>query len=648
MEVWLTVADVMDLLGLSKWGVHDWVRAGRLTVKQDHGRGGRNGTRYLVALSSLPPVAQQRWLARYREAVAAAEAAAGDPAVDLAAATLAEACDKYRREDWQRRLAEARRRQEIVEAALAARGRRAREEIAVAHGLGITTLYGWMRRYRQRGLEGLIDARMTKKGPGARTMAYRSIDPEARRYMIALWLDEHRKPTAAWCYERTCREAEKRGWKMCSRATAYRILNEVPRDVAARGREGRRAFENRWLIKCARDTESLAPMEVVMADHHRCDFFVEWGGKCLRPWLTVFFDVFSRCPVGWAFSIQPNAEVLGLAFRHMVLPKDGFVFQGLCSVLYVDNGEDIRSRHFAGRRVPVDFRDDHKALVRALGVEVIYATPYWAWAKAQLERFFGTFADRFSRFQPGWCGRSSDERHPDFERELERLRARGVLLDLPGLLAAFEAWLREDYLSRPHRSLGCTPLQKYLSRPPARPGAVPEAQLDYFLMWAEDRTVARQGIKFMGHWYWHEDLALKGLIGRRVTVRFEPNRLGQIHVYYRGEKICVAENRRLVGIGARRSDVAEWRKEQQRHRRAVEEAVRGYRRTLDEVADTERARGDRAVAGKSTPVRGARVVALLPGAPRREDGARAPRGGELVRRYREQLLKEHFETISRR
>ncbi len=58
-EIWLERKEVEKLLGISQPAISKAIRKGKFVVKEAYGKG---GTRYLIALSSLPAEAQIRWI----------------------------------------------------------------------------------------------------------------------------------------------------------------------------------------------------------------------------------------------------------------------------------------------------------------------------------------------------------------------------------------------------------------------------------------------------------------------------------------------------------------------------------------------------------------------------------------------------------
>lgn len=652
---WLTVAQVMDLTGLSKEGVHKHIRSSKYQVREELGTPGYSGKRYLVALESLPYEAQAEWVRRLKKTIAHARQAAEEATEPSrpGLGTLAEIESKYTKEEWERIMFEALRQQEAVKRALDAMeicswGQKGDALQAIADEYGVTkrTLQNWIKSYQDEGLEGLLDTRTRQQGPGTGNIKRRSIDSKAQAFMIALYLDE-KQSTPAWCYDRTKTEAKAKGWKMCSRGTAYRIMAEIPRGVKEYARKGPKAWENLCMIKCVRDTENLQPMEVVMVDHHDCDIFVKYGNKAVRAWITLYLDVCSRCPVGWAFTVNPSSESLALGFRHMALPKPNFPFEGLPSYIYMDNGKDMKSKYFSGGKKP-EFTQENRGILSDLDVGVLTAIPYWAWSKSEIERLFRTFADRFARHQVGWCGADYEERPEGFHKELQKLLKQNKLHTLGSLNAAFEEWLLTDYLTRMHSTLKCEPLDKYLSKEVARPGCIDADRLEQFLMKAESRVVTTQGIKWNDYYYYAPELrSLVADSEKRVTFRYDPANIGEIHVYYQGQKLCIATNKTLLRIGATSDHLAEHRKAQHEHKRITREAVYGHRKTLEELVAEDKQKGPHAINGTTNEKpKSAKVVALLPGSEPKPP-AKKKKKGDLMNKYMNQVISEFEQEVTK-
>jgi len=173
------------------------------------------------------------------------------------------------------------------------------------------------------------------------------------------------------------------------------------------------------------DYSLIDPGQLYQTDHHECDFWIEHGGKQLRPWLTVVQDMRSRAIVGWNLGPVPHQDAILsaylMAFRSWALPER----------LRIDNGSDYASRLLAGvtkatrdrlhrqhgsdwRRVLqrdanlVECVDPRFAgIVEELGIATVYAIPYAPWSKGTTERWFRTFEDRCGKTFTTYCGNTA-------------------------------------------------------------------------------------------------------------------------------------------------------------------------------------------------------------------------------------------------
>jgi putative transposase len=97
--------------------------------------------------------------------------------------------------------------------------------------------------------------------------------------------------------------------------------------------------------------------QVWQADHTKVDMLVvAQSGEVLgRPWLTTVIDTYSRCVMGMHLGFdEPSADVVCLALRHAILPKQyPIIYEmrqpwgvyGLPQYLYTDGSKDFRSQH---------------------------------------------------------------------------------------------------------------------------------------------------------------------------------------------------------------------------------------------------------------------------------------------------------------
>jgi len=501
--------------------------------------------------------------------------------------------------------------------------------LAQEAGVGVGTLYRWRSRFVRAGKAAGGDPLLAvylgftalfdrKKG----AILFPATDGRIRvnerlRLLIQGLYSRRTRPSGSKVWKRllaqcvACRQAAmvplERGFRglykvhRCPRcgfelsySTVLRIIREIPPSVRTLGREGKRAFRERYGVYIPRTYQDLRNREIFCGDHHEFDLFVyASSGKLFRPWISAWLDLKTEVLPGWFISARPNSETIALAYRHAVLPKRDKIM-GLSETVYVDNGRDYRSHYLEGTNRDLGrmqlgttetFASAHgiqtlseeamEGLWRQLGVSTLHTLPANPQAKP-IERFFGTVERDLIQELPGWCGNSPETRPGDILKPLLRQhedwlagrREETPFLHVAEFALKFEAWLHERYLRTPHTRLGCAPLDAY-EREYGHPVVPSERALDILLMRAERRLVRRNGIEMFerGRWYWAEELA--GREGTYVEVRWDPRELGRILVYADRGFLCEAKNRELLGFHATLEQFQRYKRMQQVQREVV-------------------------------------------------------------------------------
>lgn len=565
-EVWLTVKEVAGLIGLTPRAIQIAVNKSRYI--EEPGRG-YTGKSYRIALSSLPADAQARyWAARkaQEEMAAAAERTGFDPA---------ELVDLYGR----KLIEEAHRREAIVKEALSfPQGSRDRTKrmtaLATAHGINRATLYRWIEDYERDGFRGLIDQPRERPGYGAQ------LPLDARLFIKQQYLRDN-QPSKMWVYEQYQNQCDSRGWdKGITYSTVARFLETIPPTELVMGREGTEAWRNKMMPKAVRARVKVANAYWV-GDHHRFDFWINYEGRPVRPWLTTWRDMCSGAVMGWTVCLQPSSQSIAEALRYGILPKeDGSPFQGLPANVYIDNGKDYRSKHL-------------DAVFSVLKIEATYCQGYTPWSKP-IERDFRIVVDRFSRHAPGWCGNKPENRPEKADEKAKAMLKAGKLWTLQDVVREFGRHLATDYHARPHSRLKISRLEMWEKAPKARVEMPDPRALDICLMKVESAMVEQNGIKRLHHYFWHDDLA--PLIRQSVSIRYDPARLGELVMFHRGRFVCVARSRELLEMGANSDAVKAWCKFQKEEKKRVKAAISGeVPQSLEEVATAQAKAGPRMV-----------------------------------------------------
>lgn len=713
-EVWLTTGEAAALAGISIRAVQKKVSSGEWASREEKvaSGGGRGGVGYLVALSSLPTPARQKYLRQSKasranlalagapeecpadetapvEDVAAQEAPAGGSAGSGGGAAArrpvnpAEVKALVGEEKFQELLAEAEHKAAAAREALALPENRRKTKlmgvIADRYGITKSSLYRYVEMYQEGGTIALM-RKLPRLGVGT---VRRSIDETqeafARREYLQLG-----KPKAAHVYRKLKRFCEKLGLKCCSQATFFRYIEDMEKyepDLVCLARDGEEEYMKKFAVKATRKEPERAN-EVWEGDHHKLDAFIEYNGRPVRPWLTIWLDVCSRVVVGWAISIQANGRTIALATRYGILPKaksgwdrpvskamakaleslywekeelaasagEPLPCSGLPKALYIDNGEDYKSKLKKGvKHEGWEYSREMRSTCELLGIQALFCTKYSPWAKGHCERWFGTFTSQFTRYLPGYCGKDGKERPEGLDEKT--MAERDELLDLEELCKLIEMYL-EIYHNTVHSSLGMTPYEKYLSTPKAREEMPDVRTLDICLMDVEKAKVTASGIQRFGtrgrrRWYKHE--ALDGMAGQWAVIRYDPNRIGEILVFSAktGEYICTATNDQLLSWGASKKDIEQHCKRRASRKKELKQRLKEIRVELPEEIAQREAAG--AVMATGANVEEKPAVPMLTGM---EKAARArgkaggkpqrPAGGQAARAKKTSRFDEYI------
>jgi transposase InsO family protein len=212
---------------------------------------------------------------------------------------------------------------------------------------------------------------------------------------------------------------------------------------------------------------------------------VSVAGKKKKAYLIAFLDDMSRLICQAQFYLSENLDAYLDALRQALLTR------GLPRKLYVDNGPAFRSLHL-------------QQICASLGIALVHSKPYVPQGRGKIERFFRTVR---SDFLPGFRGDS-----------------------LKDLNEALDAWVRNVYHDREHRSTQETPLGRFATHSEClRPA--PKDLEDHFRKQArrrvaKDRTVALDGRVYE---------APVALIGKQITLLYHPNDPARIEALHDGQ-----------------------------------------------------------------------------------------------------------------
>jgi putative transposase len=225
-----------------------------------------------------------------------------------------------------------------------------------------------------------------------------------------------------------------------SNSTIWRIIQQYDtyeKDLAQLGRQ--RAIKKQKFSKKSQQPMQL--LERVECDTQLIDVMAvnDRGTVIGRGWLTVLLDVRSRMIIGWDISINPPCIEKTLRALKNSLSTEGMA-NGLASTYVMDNGSE-----FAGKKIGY--------IMHLLGSKVVYCEPYTPDQKPFVERWFKTHNVRFTHHLSGTTFSDPDERG-DYNSE------KNATYTIAELKEGFGKFL-DTYHQDLHRSLNDSPLNTW-------------------------------------------------------------------------------------------------------------------------------------------------------------------------------------------
>lgn len=547
---WLTPEAMGKLQGITARAFHDRVKengwrdpARRWTPANPTGvwrrRDGQGGG-FLFHYRLLPARLQIAHQARHQPEPS-------DPAASRKASKAAIARDEawafYERSP-DRKKDEAKRRHAIlmqIEAAI--RNGQGKDDAATMvgreHGVGRSTIFGWYERVagveRVDWLPYLMDHR------AGRQRSPETMPDEAWETYKSLYLRPE-KPAHAECYNRLRDAAAGKGWRLPSAKTFQRRIEQ---DIDARTlvllRDGPEALERLYPAQ-RRDRTVFHALEAVNYDGHKLDLFTLWpfAKKPSRTFLLGFQDIYSGMILSWRLDTAETAYAFRLAFGDVIeswgIPDHVWSDNTMAAAAKENTGGSATRYRFKMKA------DDPVGLFALIGSEIHFTRPAHGQAKP-IERAFGTLSRYISK-APECAGAYTGNRPenkpanygdaaipladliPVVEREIHRFNHD------PALNSAGKGRSRAEVFA-----------ESYQKSPIRVATGLSDEQRRLWLLAAEGVTCRQPDGSVWLHEnrYWHERLV--GLIGRKVVLRFDPDRLHQpVHVYrLDGSYVCAAD-----------------------------------------------------------------------------------------------------------
>ncbi len=433
-----------------------------------------------------------------------------------------------------------------------------------------------------------------------------SIKPEVRQVIKNIWFNEdfaRNQGTREMLYEKLLAVAGINGWeKIPSYPTVTRYISSLMEDEGMRNAwflasRGTREYKNQVMVKARRDTRGLRVMEIVMGDEHTFDCWVSYrqpNGKvtAIKPHLAAWIDVRSRVVMGDVLCKDANSDILKQSLLKMIYSDPG----GVPEYIYIDNGKDYTAKTMTGRprndRGGMDFDNEVKGFYKSIGIKDDHrALPYEPWSKGNVERFFGTVCDGFTRWMKSYTGTLTGSKTSDkVDKDIQKMLERGELLTMEEFYEKWHEWLTTVYLYEEHEGLKkakekyTRPIdcfmneERYFKAPP------PKQYCTMLMMKSEDVLVRNIGIVRWDHEYRSDELC--DYIGRKVDIKYDPNDMAVLYVFdKKGRRICEAYCQELLQIAPKVSQKAleEHLKMQKRQQKRDRERLEEARRPFEEL-----------------------------------------------------------------
>lgn len=320
-------------------------------------------------------------------------------------------------------------------------------------------------------------------------------------------------------------------YKIPGKSTCYRLFAKLDQYQVSVLREGKRIAMRKFKLS-GKGAETSRILERVEVDHTPLDLFLIDEKTQLplgRPTLTMLLDHYSRMPLGYYLGFNaPSTAVVLAALRHAILPKKKRKSQiglevkgdwpchGIPETLVVDNGLEFHSQ-------ALEF------LAFNLGMRIQYCPKKQPQFKGCVERYLKTINYSFTHLLPGTSFSKFYERG-DYDPQEHAVLTLGEFQEL------LEKWLIDVYAKTVHKTLGTTPLEKWISSAKTCTPKLPQSpqQLINEMGIPCTRRLRHDGIRLHGIYYSGEDLApilRKFGPGTELTISYDPSDLGAIRVF---------------------------------------------------------------------------------------------------------------------
>jgi putative transposase len=396
-------------------------------------------------------------------------------------------------------------------------------ETMAALGVGRTTLFRWLKLFREGARTSALLPRRRGPNSGMRPMAPEVIVIVERQFRD--FYATRRRPTMTRFRAEVAADCRREGLPVPSIRRLGRWVAHHDQAELLRRREGTGKSEPVFLATPGK-LEAAAPLAIVQIDHTKVDVTVVDPVSRLplgRPTLTLAIDVNTRMAMGFHLSLDaPSLTAVALCLTHSVMNKTSWLASreieadwpahGIPRVIHVDNGAEFHALAF--ERACAEHR-----------IDLAYRPPGTPRFGGHIERLIGTMMGAVHLIPGSHFSNIRERGDLDPERQ--------AVLSLRELETYFALEIVGAYHARIHKALEAPPAavwQARIGEIAVRTPDDPRRFLIDFLP-AEQRVLQRDGLHLFHIRYWSDEL--RRHIGRgqeKFTIKYDPRDLSLVFV----------------------------------------------------------------------------------------------------------------------
>ncbi|MFQ6324148.1 Mu transposase C-terminal domain-containing protein [Lactococcus garvieae] len=378
------------------------------------------------------------------------------------------------------------------------------KEISLKSAIPQRTLYRWVKSFEREGLIGLV--RKTRSD-----FEQIKVSPKIRKMIEDLVL-RYKKISTKTLYRKIVVDCKENKTRIPNYSQIYKLRKSIPNSLIQLAHEGDKKYKETYDLITIR--EASRPNEIWQADHTLLDIhLIDENGKINRPWLTIILDDYSRAVAGYYLSFSaPSAMNTALTLHQAIWTKKDASWDicGIPENFYTDHGSDFTSNFM--EQVAVDLK-----------MNLIFSTIGVPRGRGKIERFFQTINQMLLESLPGYTKNKNEER----------------LLNLQDFKEKLHSFLIHEYNQSTHSSIKIAPIKKWNEKLflPHMPNSLEELDL-LLLEIPKSRKIHSDGIHFQGLRY--TNINLSAFVGESILIRYTPNDLAEIRVFYKNKFLCTA------------------------------------------------------------------------------------------------------------